>query len=136
MKETVLFLAVAAVGNVVYHLGQKTIPQGANPMFVLMVVYAIAFVLCAAASPFFGGGHSQLASWPVLVLALGVVLIEIGFLLAYRTGSVLQWSGVAVNGAAALLLIPIALTVFRETFTVVRGAGIVLTVFGLVLLTR
>jgi hypothetical protein len=89
-----------------------------------------------AASPFFDGGRAQLVSWPVVVLALGVVLIEIGFLLAYRTGSVLQWSGVAVNGAAALLLIPIALTVFRESFTAARGAGILLTVFGLVLLTR
>jgi drug/metabolite transporter (DMT)-like permease len=136
MKETLAFLAVAALGNVVYHLGQKTIPQGANPMFVLMVVYGLAFVLCAAASPFFGGGHSQLLSWPVVVLAVGVVLIEIGFLLAYRTGSVLQWSGVAVNGAAALLLIPIALVVFRESFTAVRGAGIVLTLTGLVLLAR
>ena len=74
--------------------------------------------------------------WPVVVLAVGVVLIEIGFLLAYRTGSVLQWSGVAVNGAAALLLIPIALVVFRESFTAVRGAGIVLTLTGLVLLAR
>jgi drug/metabolite transporter (DMT)-like permease len=136
MRKTLLFLGVAALGNVVYHLGQKTIPKGANPMFVLMVVYALAFVLCAAASPFFEGGHSRLLSWPVLVLAFGVVLIEIGFLLAYREGSVLQWSGVAVNGAAALLLIPIALTVFRESFSAVRGAGIALTLVGLALLAR
>ena len=72
-----------------------------------------------------------------LLLALGaaVLLIEIGFLLAYRSGDILQWSGVAVNGASALLLIPIALGVFREAFSLARLCGILLTLAGLVLLT-
>jgi drug/metabolite transporter (DMT)-like permease len=139
MKETLLFLAVAALGNVVYHLGQKTLTPAANPMVVLMAVYAVAFVLSMLAAPFFHAtpGASPAAgvfSWPVLVLALGVVLIELGFVLAYRTGSVLQWSGVAVNGTSALLLVPIALLVFKEPFSAGRLAGILLTLAGLGLL--
>jgi len=70
------------------------------------------------------------------VLGGGGVLIEIGFLLAYRSGDVLQWSGVAVNGAAALLLIPIALIAFREPFSLGRLLGIGLTLAGLTLLAR
>jgi hypothetical protein len=69
------------------------------------------------------------------VLGAGVVLIEIGFLLAYRSGNMLQWSGVAVNSASALLLFPIALVVFRESCSVSRLLGILLTLGGLALLT-
>ncbi len=141
MKQALLFLAVAAVGNVTYHLGQKTISSRANPMVLLMAVYAIAFVLSAAAAPFFRtangtGWSAEVVRWPVLALAAGVVLIELGFVLAYRSGDMLQWSGVAVNGASAMLLVPIALLLFRESFSLSRVLGIVLTLAGLALLTR
>jgi hypothetical protein len=107
-------------------------------MLLLMAVYAVAFALCGVSAPLFGSGIQlgQLLSWPVLALAAGVVLIEIGFLLAYRSGDVLQWSGVAVNGAAALLLIPIALFAFGESFSWSRLVGIALTLAGLTLLSR
>ena len=141
MKPTILFLFVAAIGNAVYHIGQKALPQSANPMVLLMAVYALSFVLTGLAAPFFQGKgdvaiSSSIFSWPVLVLALGVVLIEIGFLLAYRTGGSLQWSGAAVNGIAAILLVPIAILAFRESFSVSRVAGIAITLLGVLLLTR
>ncbi len=141
MKSSVLFLAVAALGNVVYHLGQKTISPRANPMVLLMAVYAVAFALAAAAAPFFRAsagpsGMAELVRWPVLALAAGVVLIELGFLLAYRTGSVLQWGGAAVNGASAVVLVPIALVFFREGISAVRLLGIALILGGLALVAR
>jgi drug/metabolite transporter (DMT)-like permease len=138
MKRTFVFLAIAALGNVTYHLGQKNITRDANPMVLLMAVYAVAFVACGALAPFFPGGVSlgQVARWPVLVLAGGVVLVEIGFVLAYRSGEVMQWSGAAVNGAAALLLIPLAVFAFGESFSWTRFAGIVCTLAGLGLLAR
>jgi len=141
MKQALIFLGIAAMGNVTYHLGQKTISPSANPMILLMAVYGVAFLLCAVAAPFFRdtsglAWSTQILSWPVLVLGAGVVLIEIGFLLAYRSGDILQWSGVAVNGASAVLLIPIALLVFREAFSLSRVIGILLTLAGLALVTR
>jgi drug/metabolite transporter (DMT)-like permease len=141
MKQALIFLGIAAMGNITYHLGQKTISPTANPMILLMAVYGVAFLLCAAAAPFFRdtsglAWSAQILSWPVLVLGAGVVLIEIGFLLAYRSGDILQWSGVAVNGASAVLLIPIALVVFREAFSLERVIGILLTLAGLALVTR
>jgi drug/metabolite transporter (DMT)-like permease len=141
MNQLFLFLGIAAVGNAIYHLGQKTLSPGANPMILLMAVYAMAFLFAAAAAPFFqsASGFSwkgQVFSWPVVVLAAGVLLIEIGFLLAYRVGGGLQWSGVAVNAGSALLLLPIALLAFRESFSPARGLGLLLTLAGLALLTR
>ncbi len=142
MNQLLLFLGIAAVGNVVYHVAQKAMPPGSNPMVVLMGVYAAAFVLAALASPFFAAATpapwtSQVLSWQVLLLGAGVLLIEIGFLLAYRTGSpILQWSGVAVNAAAAVMLLPIATFAFRQSFSPVRAIGIVLALAGMALMAR
>ena len=141
MQKTLLFLGIAVLGNVTYHLGQKAISTTANPMVLLMAVYAVAFALCGAAAPFFSGTSggawaAQVLRWPVLALGAGVVLIEIGFLLAYRSGNVLQWSAVAVNGAATLLLVPIAVLLFKEPFSLARLAGLLLTLVGLALLAR
>lgn len=141
MNQVLVFLGIAAVGNAIYHLGQKTLHPGANPMILLMAVYVVAFGLAALAAPFFQdtagvSWKAQVFSWPVLVLGAGVLLIEIGFLLAYRVGGGLQWSGVAVNAASALILVPIAVLFFREQFSWTRALGILMTLGGMALLTR
>jgi len=140
-RALLLCLGVAACGNAIYHLAQKSVPAGANPMVALMGAYLVAFAAAAAAAPFFGlpeGGawRAQLFSAPALWLGAAVFLIEIGFLLAYRAGGGLQWSGVAVNAASALLLLPVALLVFREAFTPARAGGLALCLGGLWLLSR
>lgn len=142
MKSTLFFLFLAALGNFSYHIGQKTLPQSANPMVLLMVIYALAFVLCAAFAPFFKTSSEPISvmaligSWQLWLVALGIFLIEIGFVLAYRTGLSVQWSGVAVSGMSALLLIPVALIFFREHLYVEKILGIVITLIGLYFLVK
>ena len=141
MKSTLLFLFVAALGNFSYHIGQKALPPNANPMVLLMVIYAIAFGLCATLLPFFRGTETVsvmnlLSFWQIWLIALGVLLIEIGFLLAYRSGGSVQWSGVAVSGMAALLLIPVAVLFFRESLSLEKIIGIVTTLIGLYFLVK
>ena len=149
MKPLLFALALTTVGVVVYHVGQKLVPPTAHPMAVLMGAYAVAFTLSALALPWLqpasaAGPWRQafagMATGPglrvALVLGLGVLLIEMGFLLAYRAGGSLQWVNVAVNGAGTLLLIPIALLCFKEAFSLPKALGILLVMGGLALLTR
>lgn len=139
MKDVLLSLSIAILGCVVYHAGQKAIAPTVNPLVLLMGVYAVAFLLALGALPFFKGGTTglrPLASWPVVAVGLGALLIEIGFLLAYRAGGSMAWGGVAVNGAAALILVPLAVFVFGESFTVQKALGIVVTLAGMALLVR
>ena len=141
MKPMILFLLLAALGNAIYHESQKSLAPTANPMVLLMAGYAVAFLGAALAAPFFRGASpvswvAQVATWPVVMLGVSVLMIEIGFLLAYRTGMSVQWSGIAVSGCAAVLLLPVALLLFREAFSPARAVGMVLTLSGLALMTR
>jgi len=141
LKPLFLFLFLAAAGNALYHLGQRALGHDSNPMVVLMGVYAAAFLLSALGAPFFqapgqGPLAGQVFAWPVLAIAGGAFLIEIGFLLAYRHGGSLQWSGAAVNGVAAILLVAVAVLWFKEPLAPRRILGIVLTLSGLALFSR
>ncbi len=140
-RALLLFLGVATVGTAASHLAQKAISPTANPMVALMGAYLVAFLACAVTAPFFGlpparAWAGQLLAPPVVALGVGVFLIEIGFLLAYRSGGGVQWSGVAVNAAAAVLLVPVALVAFREAFTPARAGGLALCLAGLWLLSK
>ena len=149
MKPLVVALAVATLGAVIYHLGQKLVPPTAHPMAVLMAAYAVAFTVSAVALPCFQPA-GQVAPWRAaftgmatgpgvrvaLVLGLGVLLIEVGFLLAYRAGGSLQSANVIVNGGAALVLVPIAIGVFKEAFSPLKAMGVLLVLAGLLVLTR
>ncbi|MGF6148428.1 Uncharacterised protein [Kingella potus] len=142
MKPTLLFLLLAALGNCCYHIGQKSLHAGGNPMLLLAACYAFALTLSLAAAPFFGtvrfsdGLVPALSDPRVWLVSLGTVMIELGFLMAYRSGGSAQWSGVAVNGAAALLLTPAGLLLFKEAFSWQKLAGIALTLAGIWLLAK
>lgn len=141
MKEMLCFLGVATLGSVIYHSGQKALPTQVNPMLLLVGIYAVALLLAGLALPFFqDAGHPLRFGpgfpWAVLGVGLGILLIEGGFLLAYRHGASLQWSGVAVNGLAAVVLVPVAVLLFREGFSLAKAMGILLTLSGMALLVR
>jgi len=149
MKPLLFALALATVGSVIYHLGQKLVPPTAHPMAVLMAAYAVAFALSTLALPWlqpagatapWRQAYAGMATGPglrvALVLGVGVLLIEVGFLLTYRAGGSLQSSSVAVNGAGALFLIPVAVILFKETFSVPKILGILLVLAGLALMSR
>lgn len=142
MPKFIFFLMIAALGNTAYHLGQKSLhDMSHNPMLILAVYYLVAMMLCLLTMPLFGqtemaNAGELLTNWRVWLVSAGILLIELGFLLAYQAGGSAQWGGVAVNGVAALILIPLSIFLFHEHFSWTKMLGILLTLSGLYFLVK
>jgi len=134
-------VGLVVLANVVYHLGQKSIPRTAHPVVAALAIYAVAGVAGLALLPFVPprpDRASVLASvhWSVALVGLSIVGIEIGFLLAYRWGWQLSVVSLTAMVALALILLPIGVLVFRETLSPIRIFGFALCVVGLLLMGR
>src|SRR5690242_18630628 len=102
-------LLIAVAATLLYHLVQRATPGAAHPLVSLLVAYLAAALLCLILLPFFppdGGVRAALGAlnWTSVALALAVVGIEIGFLLAYRAG----W-GISVAALVVNVLVTVAL---------------------------
>lgn len=141
MNSSLLPLALAVVGGVLYHVAQKLIPSGISPFAAIIVAYAVGIGLCLLAL-FFEPAERSLGqsikqmNWTVFVLGLGAVIIEIGFLLAYRAGWNISLASVITNISVALILLPIGLLAFREHVSARNAAGIAFCLFGLYLISK
>jgi uncharacterized membrane protein len=141
MRAYYISFFIAVGGILLYHLAQKSIPAGLNPFFVLMLAYAVGILICAICAFFFPSDKSLLSSiretnWAVVAVGISVVLIEIGFLLAYRAGWKISTAAVATNVAGTVLLIPIGLAVYKEQLSIRIIIGLIFCVLGLILVTK
>jgi multidrug transporter EmrE-like cation transporter len=73
-------------------------------------------------------------NWASYLLALSIVGLETGFLLVYRSGWNIGLAAVLVNVMASLILVPVALLVFKDELNWVNLAGILTCLAGLVML--
>ncbi len=131
-------IALTVLANVLYHLFQKAIPPGVNPMVSLMVTYLVAATASLILLPLFPL-QSDLAtefrkvSWASVALGGAIIGLELGFLLAYRQGWNISLASLVANTTVALILIPIGLMLFKEHLTPLNIVGAVLALAGLVL---
>jgi len=133
-------IALVVISNIAYRLGQKAVPRGAPPLAAALGMYLVATLTTLALFPFFGptawrGGGAAL-HWSVVLIGVGIVGIEVGFLLAYRGGWPLATTAVTTTTLVALALLPIGVLIFRETLTPARAGGLLLAVSGLWLMAR
>ncbi len=141
MSGFYLAFALTVFGMLMYHLSQKAVPRESNPFFVIAIAYTVGIALCLVLAFVYPGRKSVLdtfrqSNWAVYTLGAAAALIELGFLLAYRTGWKISIAAVASNAAAAVVLIPIGLLVFKEHLSLRNVIGLILCVAGLALLVR
>ena len=84
-------IALATVGQIVYQIGQRAVPQNASPLVVLSIAYFAAGTLCVALAWLTGALNGAPSwrialGWPTALIAVSIVGIEIGYLIAYRSG--------------------------------------------------
>ena len=134
-------IGLTVISNALYHVVQKSTPGTVNPALSLAVTYATAAVACLALLPFFpvrGGLIQSLRAlnWASYALALTLIGLELGFLLAYRAGWNISLGAIVSNVAVTLLLVPVGLLLFREKVSFVNLVGIVVCILGLVLVNH
>jgi uncharacterized membrane protein len=132
-------ILLTIVSNVFYHIFQKITPQDANPVLALAISYLVAGLVCMVLLMFFpleAGVRQSLTqlNWATVGLAFTLVGLELGFLLAYRSGWNISLAGLASNATVSVLLLPVGLLVFKEQLSRINLTGVVVTVIGLVLM--
>lgn len=136
-----LSIAFVVLGNVVYHLGQRAIPRDANPVVATLAAYLVAIVATLATIPLLARGTPITTAWRVLnwstvLVGTGIVAVEIGFLIAYRSGWTLGNASLVANATLAVALLGLGVLVFREPVSLTRLSGVGLCLAGLWLVTR
>jgi multidrug transporter EmrE-like cation transporter len=136
-----VWLSVAIVATVAYHLVLKLTPAAANPFLSLAVTYAVVTLAFASLYLLMPGGMTlhaslQVVNWTAFVLGAVIVFLDLGFLLLYRSGFEVSLGQLVTQSAAALLLLALGVAYFREALSLGKVAGILLCVVGLWLVSR
>jgi drug/metabolite transporter (DMT)-like permease len=132
-------ITLAIASSALYHFVAKSTPSNVNFTVSLLVTYAVAFVVTLLGFFFFpatNGITTELRqlNWASIGLAIAIVGIEFGFLLTYRAGWNLGIAAVLVNVVASLILVPVAVLVFKDRVSWVNILGILVCLVGLVML--
>ena len=132
-------MLLAICSSALYHFVARSTPSNVNFTVSLLVTYAVAFLTTLLTFPFFPAQAGIMVelrklNWATIGLAVAVVGIEFGFLLMYRAGWNLGIAAVLVTVIASLILVPIAVVVFKDQISWVNVAGIFVCLAGLVML--
>lgn len=135
MNAFVYSIVLVIASQVVYQLAVKAVPREANPFSVLIIVYGIAMLTCIVLAPFAGkavgiADAKRVFGWPACLLALSVVGIEVGYLLAYRSGWTLGITYAVTSVATVALLAAIGSAWFGELIDARRILGLALALVG------
>jgi drug/metabolite transporter (DMT)-like permease len=125
------------VGGVLYHVCQKATPSTLDPFLALGISFGLASLVCLglfATREGFSVTQLRRVNWTSVALALGLVMIESGYLIGYRAGLKLNVASFVCNNLISLVLLVVGTILYRESFTLRTGAGMVLCVTGLLLL--
>ena len=131
-------IIIAILSSAAYHIVQKATPLQVNPILTLVLTYLIAIAICLGLLVVFPlkmdlPSELKQLNWTSIGLAISIVGLEIGYLLAYRAGWNVSFGAVVANVVVGLLLIPVGYLVFKEKIAPVNYIGIFVCILGLFL---
>ena len=132
-------ITLAICSSALYHFSAKSTPANVNFSISLVVTYLVALGIVLLTTFFFptkNGLVTELKqlNWASVLLAIAIVGIEFGFLLIYRSGWNLGIAAVLVNVIASLILLPVAIFLFKDKISWVNVLGIIVCFIGLIML--
>lgn len=132
-------ITLAILSSALYHFSAKSVPVGINFSISLVITYLVALGIVLITTLFFppqDGWAAEVGklNWASILLAFGVVGIEFGFLLVYRSGWNLGIASILATVISSLILVPVAILVFKDRLNWVNVAGILVCLMGLFML--
>ena len=132
-------ITLAICSSALYHFSAKSTPANVNFSISLVVTYLVALGIVLLTTFFFPAKNGLVfelkqLNWASFLLAIAIVGIEFGFLLVYRSGWQIGLAAVLVNVVASLILVPVAIFVFKDELNWVNIVGILVCLVGLVML--
>ena len=140
MNWHTISLPLIIVGVLLYSVSQKSIPKDANGLVAIASAYFIALVSCVVVL-FFTGEFKKGASFfnhqkllPIVFLGLAIIMVEVGFLYAYRTGWKISTTQLITGSFTTVALALIGVLWYKEDLTIINIVGIVLSLIGVILI--
>ena len=131
-------ITLAIASSAFYHFVAKSTPANVNFTVSLLVTYGVAFIATLFTFFFFPTSsvvaELKQLNWASIGLAVAVMGIEFGYLLMYRAGWNLGIAAVLTTVLASLILVPVAVFVFKDKISWINIAGIFVCLAGLVML--
>lgn len=132
-------IIIVILANTSYHIFSKSISPTANPLISLIATYITAIAITLLLLPIFplqkrlSDSFKEL-NWASFALALSIIGLEVGFLLAYRTGWEINKAFSLTTAVVATLLIPTGILLFKEHISLTQLLGIILAIFSVILI--
>lgn len=117
----------------------KSMPSEINPFGLLMVTYLVAAIISVVLFVY-AVGPSNIATeiskinWTSIILALAIVGLEVGYVFVYRVGWQISNASVVANIGIACVLILVGYFLYSENISIRQILGIVVCMFGLILI--
>ncbi|AMD17176.1 membrane protein [Methanobrevibacter sp. YE315] len=139
MWKLVWPILVVILSNTFYNICMKSMPSDVNPFGALMITYLVAAIISAIifvymVGPSNVGVEMSRINWTSVVLALAIVGLEIGYVFVYRAGWTVSTATVVANIGLACVLLLVGYFLYKENVSINQIVGIVVCMFGLVLI--
>lgn len=132
-------VTISIFSIVCYQIFQKSINPNINPVVSVIISYAIALVcsfLLLLISPFQGSFFEEIrkANIASYLVGIAIVGIEMGYLLAYRSGFKLSLAMPVTSSVSIVILAIVGYFIYKEHLNPLKIFGIVLCVAGIFIL--
>lgn len=139
MWKLVWPILIVILSNTFYNVCMKSMPSDVNPFGALMVTYLVAAIISAiifvyVVGPSNVGVEISKINWTSVILAIAIVGLEVGYVFVYRAGWAVSTATVVANIGLACVLIFVGYFLYKENVSINQIAGIVVCMFGLVLI--
>ena len=132
-------ILIVILSNTFYNICMKSMPSDVNPFGALMVTYIVSAIITAIifvvmVKPSHVMFELSKVKWTSIVWELALVGLEVGYVFVYRAGWQVSTASVVANIGLACVLLIVGYFLYRENVSIRQIIGIVVCMFGLVLI--